>query len=104
MMDSTFLAVSRLWEHGESLRGIAHRLNLSEGKVRKILVTLGAYETDITRLYSAGMPPEAIAKRTGKSLKAVNAHIPYGKGMYGAEYPTKNAIKIRNTRTKQKQE
>lgn len=56
-MDATFLAVSRLWEHGESQQAIARRLNLSAGKVRKILVTLGAYETDITRLYRSGMTP-----------------------------------------------
>lgn len=101
-MDATFLAVSRLWEHGESQQTIARRLNLSAGKVRKILVTIGAYETDITRLYRSGMTPEAISQKTGKSLQAVNTHIPYDKGMYGAEYPTKNALKVRKTREKQK--
>lgn len=99
-MDATFLAVSRLWEHGESQKTIARQLGLSEGKVRKILVTLGAYETEITRLYRSGMTPEAIAQQTGKSLQAVNTHISYGKGAYNAEYPTKNALKIRKTRAK----
>lgn len=103
-MDATFLAVSRLWEHGESQKAIAHILNLSEGKVRKILVTLGAYESDITRMFRSGMSPDVIAQRTGKSLHAVNTHIPYDKGMYGAQYPTKNALKIRKTREKQKGE
>lgn len=102
MMDATFLAVSRLWEAGESQKTIASSLNLSGGKVRKILVTLGAYESDITKMYRAGMSPEEIVQRTGKSLQAVNTHIPYEKGVYGAEYPTKNALKIRRTREKQK--
>ena len=102
-MDATFLAVSRLWEQGESQKSIARHLNLGEGKVRKILVTIGAYETDITRLYKSGMSPEAIAQHTGKSLHAINTHIPYGKGMYGAEYPTKNALRIRKTRAKKAQ-
>lgn len=99
-MDATFLAVSRLWEHGESQKTIARQLGLSEGKVRKILVTLGAYETEITRLYRSGMTPEAIAQKTGKSLQAVNTHIPYDKGAYNAEYPTKNALEIRKARAK----
>lgn len=103
-MDATFLAVSRLWEQGESQKAIAHSLNLSEGKVRKILVTLGAYESDITRMFRSGMAQDVIAQRTGKSLQAVNTHIPYDKGMYGAQYPTKNALKIRKTREKQKGE
>lgn len=103
-MDVTFRSVYRLWDEGESQRTIARRLNISAGKVRKILVTLGAYETNITRLYKSGMTAEAIAQRTGKSIQAVNTHIPYDKGMYGAEYPTKNALKIRNTRAKKKQE
>ena len=100
-MDATFLAVSRLWEQGESQKTIARRMNIGEGKVRKILVTLGAYETEITRLYRSGMSPEAIAKHTGKTLHAINTHIPYGKGMYDAEYPTKNALRIRKTRGKE---
>nr|DAD84738.1 MAG TPA: Protein of unknown function (DUF1670) [Siphoviridae sp. ctqED62] len=103
-MDATFLAVSRLWEQGESRKTISRSLNLSEGKVRKILVTLGAYESDITRMFRSGMAPDIIAQRTGKSLQAINTHIPYDKGMYGAQYPTKNALKIRKTREKQKGE
>ena len=102
-MDATFLAVSRLWEQGESQKTIARRLNLSAGKVRKILVTIGAYESDITKLYNAGWTPEAIAQHTGKSSQAVNTHIPYEKGIYDAEYPTINALRIRKTRAKQKQ-
>lgn len=102
-MDATFLAVSRLWEQGESQKAIARRLNIGEGKVRKILVTIGKYETEITRLYRSGMSPEAIAQHTRKTLHAINTHIPYGKGMYDAEYPTKNALRIRKTRVKKAQ-
>lgn len=103
-MDATFLAVSRLWEQGESQKAIARRLKISECKVRKILITIGAYETDITRLYRSGMTPEAIAKHTGKSLHTISTHIPYSKGMYMAQYPTKNALRIRKTRSKKAQD
>ena len=39
---------------------------------------------------------------TGKSNSAVCSRIPYGKGMYNAEYPTINALRIRKCRQKQK--
>lgn len=37
-MDATYTAVLRLWEQNPSMRDIARRLNISHGKVQKILV------------------------------------------------------------------
>lgn len=101
MMDATFTAVSRLWEQECSQKEIARRLNISESKVRKILVTTGAIETDESRLLKSGLSVSEIAEKLGKSINAVNSRIPYEKGIYNAEYPTLNAIKIRKTRKKE---
>lgn len=100
MMDATFAAVARLWEQHCSVREIARRLGISDCKARKILITLGARDTDESRLYASGLSVEEIAARLGKSRNAVLARIPYIKGQYGAEYPTVNALRIRRSREK----
>lgn len=100
MMDSTFTAVLRLWEQDLSQKEIARRLNLSEQKVRRILVTAGAIQTEESKLHSQGQTVEEIAAALGKTVKAVQARIPYDKGMYNSEYPTINAMRIRKTRKK----
>ena len=104
MMDAAFTAVSRLWEQECSQKEIARRLNLSEAKVRKILITIGAVETEESKLYAQGRTQEEIADMLGKTVGAVNSRIPYGKGIYNAEYPSINAIKIRKCRETKKNE
>lgn len=102
MMDATFTSVLRLWEQRLSQKEISRRLDISEQKVRRILLTAGAIETDESRLYDRGMPVADIAAKLGKSEKAVIQRLPYSKGMYGAEYPSLNALKIRQCRDKKK--
>ena len=99
-MDATFAAVARLWEQKCSQREIANRLNISEPKVRKILITIGAIETDESQLFATGLSIEEIADKLGKSPKAVLGRLPYTKGLYGAEYPSINALRIRKSREK----
>lgn len=99
-MDATFAAVARLWEQKCSQREIANRLNISEPKVRKILITIGAIKTDESQLFATGLSIEEIADKLGKSPKAVLGRLPYIKGQYGAEYPSINALRIRKSREK----
>ena len=100
MMDVTFTAVLRLWEQNPSMKDIARRLNISHGKVLKILVTAGAVETTESKLYAAGKTLPEIAQILEKSEGAVFCRVPYEKGMYSAEYPTINALRIRKCREK----
>ena len=102
-MDATYTAVIRLWEQDCSQKEISRRLNISAQKVRKILITTGAIETDESKLYAKGYTPAQIMEITGKSDSAVFSRIPYEKGMYNAEYPTINALRIRSTRKKKKE-
>lgn len=96
-------SVSRLWQQECSQREISYRLRISQPKVRKILVTIGAIETEESRLYASGYTPEQISKLTGKTLGAVNARIPYAKCPYNQLHPTENALRIRKHRTKRKE-
>lgn len=98
-MDATMTAVIRLYEQGEPIKRIAHRLSLSEGKVKKILITAGLYSSPLTRDIAertkAGQTVEQIAVALGVSKNVILGNMPYTKGMYNAEYPTINAIRIR---------
>ena len=100
MMDATIQSVIRLWEQELSQKEISRRLRISEQKVCKILVTVGAIETEESRMIKSGLSVSEIAEKLGKSEKSVICRIPYGKGIYNAEYPTINAIRIRKCRDK----
>lgn len=101
MMDATIQSVIRLWEQELSQKEISRRLKISEQKVCKILVTVGAIETEESRMIKSGLTVSEIAEKLGKSEKSVICRIPYEKGIYNAEYPTINAIRIRKCRDKQ---
>lgn len=103
-MDATFTAVLRLWEQQCSQKEIARRLMISRQKVKKILLTAGCINTDDAALAEAGKTIPEIMELTGKSQSAVCANLPYDKGMYGAEYPTINALRIRECRKRKKEE
>ena len=100
MIDATFQSVLRLWEQDTSQKEIARRLRISEQKVCKILVTAGAIETEESKLLKAGLAVKQIAEKLEKTEKAVVCRLPYEKGIYNAEYPTRNALKIRKCRVK----
>lgn len=70
------------------------------GKVRKILLTVGLIETEESKFLKQGLTVEEIARKLGKTVGAASGRIPYAKGMYNAEYPSENALKIRETRNK----
>lgn len=47
-MDALVTAALRLHEQGLSIAGIARRLKISEQKVRKILITAGAWSSHLS--------------------------------------------------------
>lgn len=100
MMDATIQSVIRLWEQELSQKEISRRLKISEQKVCKILVTVGAIETEESRMIKSGFSVWEIAEKLEKSEKSVICRIPYKKGIYNAEYPTINSIRIRKCRDK----
>lgn len=100
-MDATYTSILRLWDQGLTRNQIANRLDVSKQKVTRVLITSGAVETEESALYNQGCTVEQIMQQLGKSRKAVVTRLPYLRGMYDAEYPTPNAIRIRRWREKQ---
>jgi DNA-binding CsgD family transcriptional regulator len=101
-MDVTIQTVLRLHEQGIPRRTIAKRAGISLQKVRKILITAGAWSDEtsekIGKLRANGMSVPEIAEELGVKTNTVWSYLPYSKGMYNQEYPTINAIRVRNSK------
>lgn len=94
-----FEKAATLYQENGSLQRTADALGVAYAKVRKILITMGAYDTPLTRsinvMRQAGKDPSEIAQVLGMSLKRVNAFLPYEKGVYGEETPSTDAKRSR---------
>lgn len=105
-MDRIFTSVLRLSEQGVSLKQIGRQLGISEQKVRKILITAGAWSSEtskkISSLVENGKSLDEIQAVTGLTRNAVLSYLPYERGMQNAEYPTVNALRIRKCRQNKK--
>lgn len=99
-MDILVASVIKLHEQGYAIAQIAHRLKVSDQKVLRILVTYGFEETDESKLFNQGYTVQEIAILLGKEVKSVSQRLPYTKGMYMADYPSVNALRVRATRKK----
>lgn len=89
----------------ESLRYTAKAMQLSRTKVRKILITMGAIESDITEralaLREKGYDRDEIADALGVSAATLSTYMPYGERVYNREEKTKNAIRVKNCLARQ---
>lgn len=87
-----------------SLKETAAAFGVGWQKVRKILISEGAYTSDIAEkvqeLYKSGLKPEEIAGKLRISKGAVNSYLPYLKTEYNKSSPSKNALNIRRWRSK----
>lgn len=85
-----------------SIRAAAQAANVTSQKARKILISAGLYTTEtisycIKRI-EQGASEKEIAEELGVGEKAVKSMLPYRKGEYNLEAPTKNAAAIRRHR------
>ena len=89
-----------------SLKAVASTLNISEGKVRKILITEKAVEYERTQqamtLLKYGKTLSEVAYSLGISEKVLNNYLPYTKGEYRGDNPSANALRIRASRQRSK--
>lgn len=94
--------VVRAYNSCHSLTEVAYKLGISTGKVKKILITEGAYENEtlnrVRELSAAGKSTQEIAEELKISKSCVNMYLPYKKGAYGSDAPTSNALRIRKCR------
>lgn len=87
-----------------SIRETARELDISEGVVRKCLITHGEIETAMTRrigaLLQEGRSQKEICGMLGISYSCVNANSPYERGMQIEPSQTANAQRIRECRAR----
>ena len=97
--------VSR-YQDGDSLKQMGKDMKISTAKIRKILITAGEWESELSReinkLYDAGYDTAQISEITGRSRKSVNNYLPYSKGVYKGDNASANALRIRKSRKKKK--
>lgn len=93
-------------DEGESIKYIAKAAGCSECKVCKILSSyrfvLNKTARDVLDLHDQGMDPSDMAAVLGISYSTVHRYLPYCRGVYHADHPTRNAINIRNMRARRK--
>lgn len=86
-----------------TLKGTAREIGHNDQTVRKLLITAGEYQSDMSTLIAAlredGLTVQQIAERVGLSIKAVSSYLPYSKGSYLAP-PSVNAQRISRHRAK----
>ena len=89
----------------ESLRDTAKAMQLSRTKVRKILITMGEIESEITEramaLREKGYARDEIADALSVSAATLSTYMPYGERVYNREEKTKNAIRVKNCLARQ---
>lgn len=96
-----------LHKQGDSIKRIAQKYGISEGTVRKVLITAkeeiknSAKAKKILDDYDAGMSQKEIAQKYGITEHAVNSFLPYTKVSYRC--PSKITIKRKQAGLTQKQ-
>lgn len=88
----------------DSLKETSAAFGIGWQKVRKILITEGAYVSEtaekVKEVHDSGENIKEIAEKLKISKSTVNSYLPYERTVYNKENPSKNAIKIRKWRAK----
>lgn len=96
-MDS--LKVIDAYHNCKSLKKIAAELNLSEVKVRRILITAGLWRSKtsdaVKELLDQNLTVAEVAEKLCMTEKNVQAYMPYRKGTYNAENMSDSALRSR---------
>lgn len=94
-----------LYKNGNSINKIHKLTGKSISKIRKLLITKGLWEDELSKKVSdylhEGKTEEEIANILHVSKKVVNSRCPYTKGMYEWE-PSLNAQRIKKCRQNKK--
>jgi hypothetical protein len=76
----------REYAHGQSLRELSEEFCVSWQKVRKILITQGAYDSTLSReilwLFRSGLSRREIAKIKACSYSKICSYLPYTAAPY----------------------
>ena len=81
------------------IKRVAEEFNITPLKVRKLLITGGAYKTPISEsvlaLFREGKKIAEIQEATGLSRASVHSYLPYSKGVYKASEISTDAERVR---------
>ena len=104
MADQIFSDVCVMYDWTHSIKETAEQLDISQGKVRKILITegydMGMRAKEVKELADQGLSADEIAEKLHRSLKSVNAYMPYSKGTYLPEKRSADALRSERYRKK----
>ncbi len=108
IMKALLQAISECYTSADnsiSLRQVAAEFNMSHLKARKLLITAGAFSSDIcdevNNFKAAGQTVPEIMKITGLSRASVHSYLPYTKVVYNAKELSLNAERLRKYRDRQ---
>ena len=83
---------------------LAEEYSMTPIKVRKLLISSGVYQTDISmrinELYKSGKTIKEIQKIVGLSAASVSGYLPYQKTVYNLEVSTDVANRLRKYRNR----
>lgn len=105
IMKELLKAVAESYNETEELKLTAEEFDMSALKIRKILITAGAYSNEISEevneLYAAGKTVAEIQRITGLGKSSVNGYLPYTKAFYKPDELSLNAERIKVFRDRQ---
>lgn len=92
-----------LGERGLSLRQIGDILGVSKSKVKQILLSHDQIDNPYYKLFREGKSVDEVAERMMVRRSTVVQNLPYKRGgPYNKEHPTDNALNIRKSRERKK--
>ena len=95
VMEELLSTVDAVFEEKQEIKATATELDLSELKVKKLLITSGKLRYPVTEqieeLQKAGKKPEEIQSILGLSRASINAYLPYSKVPYKESEVSANA-------------
>ncbi len=105
IMKNLLDAVSESYEETGELKQTAGEFDMSPLKIRKLLITSGAYRNELSKvvndLRAAGKSISDIQELTGLRKSSVNGYLPYSKSIYKSEELSMNAERINIYRSRQ---
>ncbi len=105
IMKELLKAVVESYEETGELKLTAEEFEMSPLKIRKLLITAGAYSNDISNdviyLHKKGKSVAEIQRITGLGKSSVNGYLPYTKAIYKPDELSLNAERIQVFRDRQ---
>lgn len=98
IMKELMEAVAESYDETGELKLTAEEFDMSPLKIRKFLITAGAYSNaisyEVNRLYESGKSVEEIRMIMGLGKSSVNGYLPYMKSVYKPDELSLNAERL----------